>query len=220
MKIDTINSPLLKGISQNSWEKSLERGWFIQREFPKESALFSEGENCKGIFILLEGKVQVERTTLSGNRILVNTFQERGTVFGEVYGFLGGRLYDFSCIAARDTKVLFLHLEAFSMEEEMGRILSQNMLGILAKKALFLNRKLLIHGGTTLRQKIAIFLLQQERKGKVVNLTMNREQWADYLGVARPSLSRQLMEMEKESLIKVEKNKIFIEEEKLEKIAY
>ena len=38
----------------------------------------------------------------------------------------------------------------------------------------------------------------------MITLPMNREQLAGYLGVTRPSLSRELMKMQKESLIKIE----------------
>ena len=37
---------------------------------------------------------------------------------------------------------------------------------------------------------------------------MNREQLADFLGVARPSLSRELMRMQKDGLIEVNKKMI------------
>ena len=46
---------------------------------------------------------------------------------------------------------------------------------------------------------------------------MNREELADYLGTTRPSLSRELMKMQEEGLIRVEKKFIYIpDREKLE----
>ena len=39
---------------------------------------------------------------------------------------------------------------------------------------------------------------------------MNREQLADFLGVARPSLSRELMKMQKDGLIEVGRKSIRI----------
>ena len=63
---------------------------------------------------------------------------------------------------------------------------------------------------TSLRQKIAKVLLQNVKEDGVVVLTMNREELADYLSVARPSLSRELMEMQSEGLIKLNRKVIHI----------
>ena len=41
-------------------------------------------------------------------------------------------------------------------------------------------------------------------------LSMNREMFADFLGVARPSLSRELMNMQKDGLIAVDKEEVRI----------
>ncbi len=47
-------------------------------------------------------------------------------------------------------------------------------------------------------------------ENSVVELRMNREQLADFLGVARPSLSRELMRMQKDGLIEVSRKTIRI----------
>ena len=82
------------------------------------------------------------------------------------------------------------------------------MLSILARKTYFLNRKVQLLSRPTLRQKIVAYLFQQERNGQTVTLPLNREQLADYLGVTRPSLSRELMNMQRESLIVIQGRKV------------
>ncbi len=61
---------------------------------------------------------------------------------------------------------------------------------------------------SSLRERIAIWLIDAMDENAVVNLPMNREQLADFLGVARPSLSRELMRMQKDGLIEVNKKMI------------
>ena len=82
------------------------------------------------------------------------------------------------------------------------------MLRILSEKAFFLNQKLLILSSRSLRQKIAYYLLLQKEEGDAVQLGLNRESLADYLGTTRPSLSREMMRMEEEGYIQVEKDVI------------
>ena len=49
---------------------------------------------------------------------------------------------------------------------------------------------------------------------------MNREQLADFLGVARPSLSRELMRMQADGLIEVSKKRILIRDKKAVELLY
>lgn len=77
-----------------------------------------------------------------------------------------------------------------------------------------MTRKLHLLSGTTLRERIALWLTEQADDSSagthIVRLAMNREELADYLGTTRPSLSRELMKMQQEQLIEAEKNTIKI----------
>ena len=84
------------------------------------------------------------------------------------------------------------------------------MLNIFASKSYYLNKRIQILSSSNLRQKIARLILQESKDGKVAFINMNREEMADFISVARPSLSRELMKMQDEGLIEVEKDKIHI----------
>ena len=56
----------------------------------------------------------------------------------------------------------------------------------------------------SLRRKLAALLLEHRRPDGMVSLAMNREQMADFLGVTRPSLSRELAAMRDEGLLQME----------------
>ena len=58
-----------------------------------------------------------------------------------------------------------------------------------------------------------------DEKG-VVDLKMNREQLAAFLGVARPSLSRELMRMQADGLIEVSKKRILIKDKQAVELLY
>lgn len=95
----------------------------------------------------------------------------------------------------------------------------RNLLDIQARNNLQMTKKLHIITNTTLRQKIALWLLEVGKGTTKVTMDMNREELSEYLGVTRPSLSRTLMEMQKQGLIRVEGKTIWIEDKKeIEKI--
>lgn len=114
-----------------------------------------------------------------------------------------------------------------------------NMLSVLAEKAYLLSRRLQIVTGGTLRQKIIRTLLldteqkkqatgQQNgassidarhsgtaapgtaRSGDRIRLSMSREELASFLGAARPSISRELMRMQRDGLICIDGRTILI----------
>ena len=63
--------------------------------------------------------------------------------------------------------------------------------------------------GASMRQKIAKMLLIRA-KNSAEPLTMSRERMAEYLNVARPSLSRELIRMKEDGLIELENKSIYI----------
>ena len=89
-------------------------------------------------------------------------------------------------------------------------MITRNMLEIQSEKNFSMTRKLHLLSGTTLRERISLWLLEQAGEDNIVNLTMNREELADYLGTTRPSLSRELMKMQQEKLIEADRNRIRI----------
>ncbi len=202
---------LFRGLSPEALQQLLQQARAEVRAFGLREPVFTQGSTPAFLYVLLSGAVQVERVDPTGKRTLVNRFEEPGTVFGEVYLYLDGHSYDYDCIsAAADTKALLLPKALFDMQSPtpQAALLTRNMLTILSEKAFYLNKKLLIASSYTLRQKIATYLLQNADAAGLVRLAMNREELAEYLGTARPSLSRELMSMEQDGLVEVDKGRV------------
>jgi len=204
-----IDSVLFKDFTENEIDKFIEYSDAKIIEYNIGHYIFNQGENPKYLYILLKGAVQVEKIDLDGRRYMVNMFEKSGTIFGEVYLYIDSKEYDYSCVAIKDSKILEIPKEyASSGELEKNPKLLKNMLSILSSKAYFLNQKLLIQSSATLKQKIAKFLLQELEGKNKVELRYNRETLANYIGTTRPSLSRELSNMEEEGYIIVEKSSI------------
>ena len=96
----------------------------------------------------------------------------------------------------------------FHIDDKYSKIITNNMLEILSNKAFYLNQKILIYSSFSLRQKLSKFFLLISENKDIVELELNREELADFLGVTRPSISRELMNMQEDGLIKIDKNKV------------
>lgn len=209
---------LFKGLNELEIEEFLKLNKSFTSTFNKDDYIFKQGDNPEYLFILLKGVVNVERTEVNGKRTIVNQFRENNTVFGEVYLYVEEREYDYSALAVKKSDILLIPKEALAFKEDnkYAKIITNNMLEILSNKAFYLNQKLLIFSSFSLRQKLSKFFLLISENSESVELKLNREELADFLGVARPSVSRELMSMQDDGFIKIEKNKVILNKEKLE----
>lgn len=183
-------------------------------EYKKDEIIFYQHAKPTHLLMLVEGSVVVCNDNISGKRNIVAKFENSGELFGEVFIFLKMDKYDHYAQAVTQAKILQIPKDFFyNISKDNQEIHSQmvsNMLSILAEKAYFLNKKLQILSGSSLRQKIAKLFLSNNCSNGKVNLSMNREDMADFLNTARPSLSRELMNMHKEGLIRTYKKDIYI----------
>ncbi|WP_159435167.1 Crp/Fnr family transcriptional regulator [Aedoeadaptatus urinae] len=213
-------SKLFRGVDGGALDAYLKNLGAYERKVAAGEYVFREEDEATGLFILLDGVVEVEKNDYSGKRQMVNRFDKPETVFGEVYLFLEDRPYDFACRAVKDSRLLFVPKEAFDLAGgATAQRLTENMLQVLAKKAYFLNQKLLILSAGSLRKKIARHLLFKNPEGEPMTL-MNREELADYLAVPRPSLSRELMKMHREGYIDLKGRELSFDPEKLESLLF
>ena len=87
---------------------------------------------------------------------------------------------------------------------------------MFARKAFTLNTKIQVLNSGSLRQRIVRYITNCEEVDNVVKMTLTREEMADFLNTTRPSLSRELSNMQKEGLIEINgKHIILLDEEAL-----
>ena len=218
---DAVN-PLFKDIPVEDLKSYLTAIRAKNTVYQKDSFIFFEGDLPKALFVLKSGVVQIEKNDADGKRIIMNRFETPETVFGEVYAFLQSIPYDYSCRIIADAEILSIPANIFSTSATLPAVqtkIVQNLLSILAHKAYFLNQKLLIFSSFTLRKKIAVYLLQQAHGQPKITLKLNREAMAEYLAVPRPSLSRELMNMQKDKLLTISNDTITINIDRLEDLA-
>ena len=207
------NCKLFHQITREETDKILNCSKARRRAYQEGSYVFSQGETPSRLFLLLEGKIQISKDFTSGKRDILYMV-EAGNVFGEIFLFGDRKRYWYDAVAVTDIQVLEMPWDFFyhfcSKACDHHKQFTQNMLEILSENNFNITRKLHLISTASLRERLAIWLLDAaDEKGRV-RLHLNREQLADFLGVARPSLSRELMKMQKDGLLDVGKNQIVI----------
>ncbi len=204
---------LFQAITEKETERILKCSKSRMKEYPAGAYIFEQGGQPSRLFLLLSGQVQICKDFTSGKRDVMYLV-EAGNVFGEIFLFGNREKYWYDAVAVTDVAVLEMPWDFFyhfcSNACDHHKQLTQNMLEILSENNFRITRKLHIVTTSSLRERIAIWLIDSMNERGNVELKMNREQLADFLGVARPSLSRELMRMQADGLIRVSKKRIVV----------
>lgn len=214
MNWETIRThKLFYGIDPDHLERMLICSNSRYKTYKKGEMIFHQEEKACCLYVLLKGRVSIIKHLVSGQK---NTLYEvnENQIFGEHYIFGETMTYQYGAQASTDIEVLEMASAFFYSfcSENCGhhQILMRNILSILSTKEWLAIKKLNIVSASSLKERISIWLMDEANDNGVVNLKMNREELADYLGVARPSLSRALMRMRDEGMIEVSRNQIKI----------
>jgi CRP/FNR family transcriptional regulator, dissimilatory nitrate respiration regulator len=198
--------PLFSGIDETDLNAMVYCINPLVREFSKGDTAAHMYDPISGVGVVLSGEVEVKRENAAGSRLIL-AFLEKGDTFGEMAAFSGSRLWPATVTARTDCSLMLIPPEKFlggcSRSCAAHRTLIQNMLRIISGKALALNRKVEYLGIKSMRGKICTYLLEQYRinKNSTFVLPMNRNELADYLGVSRPSMSREFGRLKDEGVI-------------------
>ena len=192
------------------------------KRYEKGSFIFEEDDTPDKLYVLIEGYVEVSKMTFSGKKILITTIENPGDMFAEVYMFMGKGKYDMSAQAVEESVVLSVSCDFFenishNIKAGVSAKIRKNLMSIFAMKAYNLSGKVRLLGCGSIREMIALYLIENQTASGQITKNPSREELSDYLNVTRPSLSRELGNMEKEGIIKLDGRKIIIvSQDKLE----
>lgn len=181
--------------------------------YHKSSFLFIAGDEINSIGIVLQGNIQIIREDILGNRLLLSECGP-SDMFLEAFVCADEKITPVSIYAATSCTVLFLSYKKLTTSCSTScshhHQLIQNMLKILGQKNMLLNNRIQLLSRKTTRQKLmSYFLLEAEKnQNQSFQISFNRNELADYLGVDRSSMSRELSKMQEDELISYHKNHI------------
>lgn len=163
--------------------------------------------------LLLKGKIESSFQNENFDQITMHTFTG-GYLFGEGLVINHAKNSPVQVRAVEDSVVLFIDLEmiyAAADNSPIRNILAGNLIKSLAKKNLILNQKVRILSQKSLRDRIFIYLrtLPKDRDG-YAKIPFTQTALAEYLGVNRSALSRELGRMQNEGLLVIDGKKIKI----------
>jgi CRP-like cAMP-binding protein len=211
MMINLIkNTPLLYSIKEEELTRLLESNQLSIRKYQRQEIIHFDGEKCNKLEVILEGEVKVERLRETGELFTISEFSD-GDILGGNIVFSSRPNYLMNVTAMTDVTMLQIPKSILFELLESNTDFLRIFLEYISDTTTILGNKLRNHVSLPLRDNITNYLLRlsKEQSSHIVELKHSKKDIAEMLGCQRTSLSRELSKMERDQLIKVNRN--FIE---------
>ena len=166
------------------------------------------GEKRERIGILESGAATLERLDLAGNRTILELLTEN-SMFGEVLVLAGENQNNLSVVCSENCRVLFIDYDHLTKRCEKActfhSTLVQNLLRLVARRALDLTERLQILSCRSIREKLYHYFLLTSSKQAYTSFTLpfNLTELADYICADRSAMMRELKKMKEDGLITI-----------------
>jgi CRP/FNR family transcriptional regulator len=215
--------PLFAGLKEEELKRM--RAIASLKRIEKKEVLFSDGEEARGFYVILSGRVKLFKISPEGKEQILHIVNAPDA-FAEAALFLEGT-YPAFAEAMTDCQLLFFPKRDFIHLIEMNPQLSINMIVTLSH---FLKRFASLIEELSLKEvssRIAKYIVdlsmrssKEGKNPKEVELDLSKTQLALKLGTISETFSRTLAKMRAKKIIEVKKNKIIIlDRESLEELA-
>jgi CRP/FNR family transcriptional regulator len=205
--------PLFAGLKDEDLKRV--RAIATLRQVGKKEVLFSEGEEARGFYVILSGKVKLYKISSEGKEQILHVVSAPDA-FAEAALFLEGS-YPAFAESLGDSQLLYIPKRDFIQLIEKNPQLSINIIVSLSH---YLRRFASLIEELSLKEvssRIAKYLLdlsvKSSKEGKnpqEIELDLSKTQLASKLGTISETLSRTLGKMKTKGVIDVQGNKILI----------
>ncbi|MBN2165204.1 MAG: Crp/Fnr family transcriptional regulator [Marinilabiliaceae bacterium] len=194
--------PLFIGLTIVQIEAVLGQVSYQIKKFSRGQTVVLSGEECRYLYIVMEGSVKGEMNDFSGKVIKIEDIEAPRPL---AVAFLFGKdnYYPVNIVANSDVKFLIIPKTSVLQLLQLNEIFLNNYLNVVSNRAQFLSDKLRFISFRSLKGKLAHYLLNLSGgEAKEVVLPHSQEELAEMFGVARPSLGRSIRELHNSGIIK------------------
>lgn len=196
------------------------------KTYKKGEFILREGEPCESLVIIQEGSTKAYKYTIDGREQILYVFSE-GDFFGEQY-LISDQVAAFTVEALEPVTTCMLTKSQFRQLLHGYPDIAVKIIEELGSRMSRLEKALQSIGVRNIDARVSGLLLDyitqygtEEKEGIVIRLPLSREGMANYLGVARETVSRKLGQLENDNIIRSITNKsiLVLDRGELEKIA-
>lgn len=174
-------------------------------EFKKGDILFGENTYCNFLGVVLDGEIDIKSSTFLSKEYTIYKAGPK-SLFGDIVVFSKFPHFLGTGIANKNSRVILIQKDLLMMLFRLDEAILKNFLELSSDRAYMIQQRNKLLTNKNIRDRIIYYLTSESKiqNSKVIHLTQTKEQIALYLGIPRPSLSRELIHMAEDGLIKIE----------------
>jgi CRP/FNR family transcriptional regulator, cyclic AMP receptor protein len=185
------------------------------RVYSAGELLFSEGEPCKGLYVVMAGRIRIFKSSRSG-RERVLAIEGAGTSVAELPVFDGGA-YPASAVSTETSEIILILREDFRALCLERPELALKLLQVVGSRMRHLVGIIEELSFTTLRARLISWLLRRAKeagqpsaRGVAFGLGATHQEIASQIGTVRELVSRNMARLQAEGLIETNGHEITI----------
>lgn len=208
-----LDCSLFKGMRAGEIASALSASSAGIRTYAADTLIAQAGEEVHHLQIVLEGSVKGEMVDYTGKVIKIEDIHPPRPL-APAFLFGSQNRYPVNITAGSDVKVLSIPRDKFLELLQTSKAVLVNFVDIVSNRGQFLSSKIKFLSFTTIKGKLAQYLLDLSRKsGSLrVKLPNSQAQLSELFGVTRPSIGRAMGELNHEGIIGTEGREVTIRE--------
>ncbi len=185
--------PAFKGLDEEELAEILFSPSAKAKKHKKGELVKMQGDECRGLYVLCQGTVRCTMGGSEGKTITVELLTAPALV-APAFIFATDNHFPVTVWAEEDCHIICVGRDHLVRHMTHNTQFTENMMRVISNRCAFLSKRLNDFAVNSLKQRILNFI---ETNGPIENLS----EAARHLGVARPSLSRAMSEMEREGIL-------------------
>ena len=205
-----LSNPLFRNVSAGELRKDFEGLTYKFKNYTKGEILAHQGDVCNKLIILTKGSVRGEMIDESGRIVKIEDIASPRAL-APLFLFGAANRFPVEVTANENTEVIIIPKESVIKLFARNEAFLENYMNMSANYAQTLSEKLFFMSFKTIRQKLASYFLRlSATQGSQILLDRSQQELADYFGISRPSLAREVSHMQDDGLIKADRKQITI----------
>ncbi len=203
---------LFNNITTSNKEKILKSLEGNSLYFKKNNTILTNIKQDNIIGIILEGYIQIVKTDYNGNRTIIEDLYEND-IFSSKMSNISNNEY--SVVTKEDTKLIIIYFDEIlnnNLNTSYYNQFLKNLLFIMSDKMTNINNRIEILSNKTIRNKLLAYfrIMSKKNNSRIIYLPYTFIDLADYLGVDRSAMYRELRNLKEEGLINIINKKIIL----------
>lgn len=207
---DIFKIPLFRNFTQKMQEEFLDNLEYTIERHPKGQTIIHQGSPCQAIHVLLEGQLNVDVTDVSGVEVRVEVIKAPRT-FATPHVFAEKNVFPATFSVEEEVVLMKIAKDSFFKMMHTMPLLLHNFLCVSTSCNRCTMTRLRVLSFRGIRSRYIYYLLDHLKDGEdTVIMEHNQVQLAEYFGVTRPALSKEIGKLVDSGFIHISRGKVKI----------